>query len=97
MKAHGDEEGEAVRDGKYREKKPANRKWMAGPMARTVSDLIFGAKGMYTIAQEKREEGYMMRQRVLPIPWKEEELKMKKKMKIGYFIDEGSVKVCSLP
>ena len=72
----------------------ADQKWMAGPMARTVPDLIFGAKGMYTIAQEKREEGYMIRQRVLPIPWKEEELKVKKKMKVGYFIDEGSVKVC---
>ena len=65
---------------------------MAGPMARNVSDLIFAAKGMYSIAQEKRAEGYMMRQRVLPIPWKEIELP--KKMKIGCFIEEGSVKVC---
>jgi len=33
----------------------------------------------------------MMRQRVLPIPWKEVELP--KKMKIGCFTEEGSVKV----
>jgi hypothetical protein len=65
---------------------------MAGPMARNVSDLAFAARGMYTIAQEKRDEGYMMRQRVLPIPWREVELP--RKMKIGYFIEEGSVKVC---
>jgi hypothetical protein len=65
---------------------------MAGPMARTVSDLTFAARGMYTIAQEKRDEGYMMRQRVLPIPWRAIELP--RKMKIGYFIEEGSVKVC---
>jgi Asp-tRNA(Asn)/Glu-tRNA(Gln) amidotransferase A subunit family amidase len=64
---------------------------MAGPMARNVSDLTFAARGMYTIAQEKRDEGYMMRQRVLPIPWREAELP--RKMKIGYFIEEGSVKV----
>ena len=67
---------------------------MAGPMARNVSDLEFAAKGMYSIAQEKRDEGYMMRQRVLPIPWREVELP--RKMKIGYFIEEGSVKVCPL-
>jgi hypothetical protein len=60
-------------------------------MARTVSDLTFAARGMYTIAQEKRDEGYMMRQRVLPIPWREVELP--RKMKIGYSIEEGSVKV----
>jgi len=65
---------------------------MAGPMARTVSDLTFAARGMYSIAQEKRDEGYMMRQRVLPIPWRE--IEIPKKMKIGYFIEEGSVKVC---
>jgi hypothetical protein len=65
---------------------------MAGPMARNVTDLKFAAKGMYSIAQEKRDEGYMMRQRVLPIPWREIELP--RKMKIGYFIEEGSVKVC---
>ena len=64
---------------------------MAGPMARNVSDLTFAAKGMYTIAQEQRDEGYMMRQRVLPIPWREVELP--RKMKIGYLIEEGSVKV----
>jgi len=61
-------------------------------MARNVSDLTFAAKGMYSVAQEKRDEGYMMRQRVLPIPWREVELP--RKMKIGYFIEEGSVKVC---
>ena len=65
---------------------------MAGPMARNVSDLTFAARGMYSIAQEKRDEGYMMRQRVLPIPWREVE--SPRKMKIGYFIEEGSVKVC---
>ena len=65
---------------------------MAGPMARNISDLTFAAKGMYSVAQEKRDEGYMMRQRVLPIPWREVELP--EKMKIGYFIEEGSVKVC---
>jgi Asp-tRNA(Asn)/Glu-tRNA(Gln) amidotransferase A subunit family amidase len=63
-------------------------------MARNVSDLTFAARGMYSIAQEKRDEGYMMRQRVLPIPWREVELP--RKMKIGYFIEEGSVKVCPL-
>jgi len=63
-------------------------------MARNVSDLTFAAKGMYTIAQEQRDEGYMMRQRVLPIPWRQVELP--KKMKIGYFIEEGSVKVCPM-
>lgn len=61
-------------------------------MARNVSDLIFAAKGMYSIAQAQRDEGYMMRQRVLPIPW-QEEVKLRKKLKIGYFIEEGSVKV----
>ena len=60
-------------------------------MARNVADLTFAAKGMYFIAQERRDEGYMMRQRVLPIPWREVELP--RKMKIGYFIEEGSVKV----
>ena len=64
---------------------------MAGPMARNVSDLTFAARGMYSIAQKQRDEGYMMRQRVLPIPWKEVELPQK--MKIGYVIEEGSVKV----
>jgi len=64
---------------------------MAGPMARNISDLTFAAKGMYSVAQEKRDEGYMMRQRVLPIPWRE--IEIPKKMKIGYFIEEGSVKV----
>lgn len=66
---------------------------MAGPMAKNVSDLTFAAKGMYSIAQEKRDEGYMMRQRVLPIPWNEGNMKIGKKLKIGYFIEEGSVKV----
>jgi Asp-tRNA(Asn)/Glu-tRNA(Gln) amidotransferase A subunit family amidase len=65
---------------------------MAGPMARNVSDLTFAAEGMYSIARQKRDEGYMMRQRVLPIPWRKVELP--RKMKIGYFIEEGSVKVC---
>ena len=60
-------------------------------MARTVADLAFAARGMYSIAQKQRDEGYMMRQRVLPIPWKEVELP--KKMKIGCFIEEGSVRV----
>jgi len=63
-------------------------------MARNVADLTFAAKGMYFIAQERRDEGYMMRQRVLPIPWREVELP--RKMKIGYFIEEGSVKVCPM-
>jgi hypothetical protein len=71
----------------------ADKEWMAGPMAKNVSDLTFAARGMYTIAQKQRDEGYMIRQRVLPIPWKEVDLP--KKMKIGYFIEEGSVKVCS--
>jgi len=48
---------------------------------------------MYSIAQEKRDEGYMMRQRVLPIPWNDDKTKLGGKMKIGYFIEEGSVKV----
>jgi hypothetical protein len=63
-------------------------------MARTVSDLIYGAKGMYTIAQQRREEGYMIRQRILPISWNDEAMKVGKKLKIGYFIEEGAVKVC---
>jgi Asp-tRNA(Asn)/Glu-tRNA(Gln) amidotransferase A subunit family amidase len=70
----------------------ADQEWMAGPMARNVSDLIFAAEGMYSIAHAQRDEGYMMRQRILPIPW-QEEVKLPKKLKIGYFIEEGSVKV----
>lgn len=69
-----------------------NGQMMSGPMARNVADLTFAAKGLWTIAQEKRDEGYMMRQRVMPIPWREVE--HPKKLKIGYFIDEGCVKVC---
>ena len=65
--------------------------WMAGPMARNVSDLTFAARGMYSIAQRQRDEGYMMRQRIMPVPWQEVELP--KKLKIGYFIEEGCVKV----
>lgn len=61
-------------------------------MARNVSDLTFAARGMYSIAQQTRDEGYMMRQRIMPVPWKEVELP--KKLKIGYFIEEGCVKVC---
>lgn len=68
---------------------------MAGPMARNVSDLIFAAKGMYKIAQTNRDTGYMMRQRVMPIPWKED-VELPKKLKIGYFVEEGSVKVSPL-
>jgi hypothetical protein len=60
-------------------------------MARNVSDLIFAAEGMYTAAQKQRDEGYMMRQRVMPIPWQMSELP--RKLKVGYFIEEGCVKV----
>lgn len=62
-------------------------------MARNVSDLKFAARGMYSIAQQMRDEGYMMRQRIIPVPWHEVELP--KKLKIGYFIEEGCVKVRS--
>lgn len=61
-------------------------------MARNVSDLTFAAKGMYSIAQTQRDKGYMMRQRVLPIPWRDN-VELPKKLKIGHFIEEGSVKV----
>lgn len=68
---------------------------MSGPMARNVSDLIFAAEGMYTIAQTQRDEGYMMRQRIMPIPWQMPELP--RKLKVGYFIEEGCVKVRLCP
>lgn len=64
---------------------------MLGPMARNVSDLTFISKGIYELAQAERETGNMLRQRVMPVPWRDVELP--KKLKVGYWIDDGAFKV----
>jgi len=59
--------------------------WTNGPMARNVADLTFEAKVLHTTCYDMRDTGTMMRERILPIPWRE--VKLPEKLKIGYFIE----------
>jgi Asp-tRNA(Asn)/Glu-tRNA(Gln) amidotransferase A subunit family amidase len=60
-------------------------------MARNVSDLTFVSEGIYSSAQAEREKGKMVRQRIMPVPWREVDLP--KRLKVGYWIEDGSFKV----
>lgn len=59
-------------------------------MARSVNDLAFQAKTMITMALEDECQSFKGEQ-LLPIPW--QELSLPKKLKIGYYTDDGVVKV----
>lgn len=61
-------------------------------MARSVDDLIFASK-IITELTHARDRG-IDGETLLPIPWRE--IKLPSRLRVGYFIETGGVKVRSV-
>lgn len=64
---------------------------VVGPMARSVDELTFQARSMITATVQEIEQGGFADENVIPLPWREPTLP--KRLRIGYWIDDGAVKV----
>jgi len=69
----------------------AETKVCVGPIARTVADLRFASKTMINLAQDPASG--LAGENIMPIPWRD--VDMPERLKIGYFIETGGVKVRS--
>lgn len=67
-------------------------KAVVGPMALTVDELTFSSRvAIQATCQGLHEGTQFQTENVVPIPWREPSLPAK--MRIGYWIDDGAVKV----
>ncbi|BEI88930.1 uncharacterized protein CcaverHIS019_0202920 [Cutaneotrichosporon cavernicola] len=64
---------------------------VVGPMARNVDDLTFASKAMIDAVMENIENhDYVQVENVVPLPWREAMLP--KRMRIGYWLEDGVVR-----
>lgn len=68
---------------------------MVGPMARSSADLAFAACVTIGATVDAYERGaYKFRgEQIVPIPWREEVLQSRRRLRIGYYVEDGAVKV----
>jgi hypothetical protein len=68
---------------------------MVGPMARSSTDLAFAARATIGATVYAYERGaYKFRgEQIVPIPWRHEVLRSERKLRIGYYVEDGAVKV----
>jgi Asp-tRNA(Asn)/Glu-tRNA(Gln) amidotransferase A subunit family amidase len=66
---------------------------VVGPMARNVDDLTFASKSMIdALVENIANHDYVQVENVVPLPWREPNLP--KRMRIGYWLDDGVVRSC---
>lgn len=61
-------------------------------MARSSADLIFASRTIINATVSAYDQGGVEGEQIVPIPWREELLEPRK-LKIGYYVEDGAVKV----